>query len=71
MVGNNNDKTKHSILTTAKYKEVRQSLVWCPGQNKRIASLPFLTELPPEINCNQVAIELTQVTSVFFVAKTF
>jgi hypothetical protein len=58
-------------------------LVWCPGQNKRIAPLSFLhgcrkkatkglTVLTPEIDCDQTAIGLPPVTSsVFLIADQF
>jgi hypothetical protein len=57
------------------------SLVWCPGQKKRKAPLPFfhgswekatkrLTALPPEIDCDQTAMGLPPVTSpIFHIAK--
>jgi hypothetical protein len=52
-------------------------LVWCPGQNKSIASLPLFhgcrkgfIALTPEIEYNQTAMGLPLVMSVvFFIAK--
>jgi hypothetical protein len=54
-------------------------LVWCPGQNKRIAPLSFLhgcrkrrglMALTPEIGCNKTAMGLPPVTpAVFLIAN--
>jgi hypothetical protein len=57
-------------------------LVWCPGQNKRIAPLPFfygcrketkgLTALTSEIDCDQAAIGLPHhVCSIHNFDKTW
>jgi hypothetical protein len=59
------------------------SLVWWPGQNKRIAPLSFssmdvvkgdlrINSIPPETDCNQTAIGVPPDTSaVFLIAKSF
>jgi hypothetical protein len=47
-------------------------LVWCPGQNIRIAPLPFFYTFISEMTRNQMANGLPQETSaVFLMAKSF
>jgi hypothetical protein len=66
------------LLTWVGFGLDRVCLVWCPGQNKRIAPLSFLhgikglIALTPEIDCNKTAMGLPPVTSgVFFTANSF
>jgi hypothetical protein len=63
------------------YFHISSRVVWCPGQNIRIAPLFFLhgclrrlktnglIGLTPEIDCDQTAMGLPPVTSVSLIAN--